>query len=202
MTSPFTATLPRSSVATSSQPKIPSPRSSPPSECSPPVFSCVGSIVFGHIGDRAGRKAALTLSVLAMAIPTLLIGLLPTFAQIGLAAPALLVLLRLVQGLSVGGEYGTSITFLVERASPERRGFFGGWSVVGATGGILLGSAVGAVVTTVLGAAETAAWGWRVPFLLGIPVGLPGFSLPRPLIEARLAPADPPPHLPVIEAFR
>src|SRR3954447_2777863 len=109
MTSPFTATLPRSSVATSSQPKIPSPRSSPPSECSPPVFSCVPSVAFGHIGDHAGRKAALTLSVLAMAIPTLLIGLLPTFAQIGLAAPALLILLRLVQGLSVGGEYGTSI---------------------------------------------------------------------------------------------
>jgi len=156
----------------------------------------VGSIVFGHIGDRAGRKAALTLSVLAMAIPTLLIGLLPTFAQIGLAAPALLVLLRLVQGLSVGGEYGTSITFLVERASPERRGFFGGWSVVGATGGILLGSAVGAVVTTVLGAAETAAWGWRVPFLLGITVGLTGLYLRRTLIEERLASAEPPPRLP------
>jgi MFS transporter, MHS family, proline/betaine transporter len=93
----------------------------------------IGSIVFGHMGDHAGRKAALTLSVLAMAIPTLMIGLLPTCGQTGLAAPALLVLLRLVQGL--GGEYGTLITFLVERASPERPGFFGGWSVVGATAG-------------------------------------------------------------------
>ncbi len=162
----------------------------------------IGSIVFGHIGDHAGRKAALTLSVLAMAIPTLMIGLLPTYAQIGVAAPALLVLLRLVQGLSVGGEYGTSIIFLVEHASPGRRGFFGGWSVVGATGGILLGSAVGAIVTSTLGAEETAAWGWRVPFVLGITVGLSGLYLRRNLLEDPFGSAEPPPRLPVVEAFR
>jgi MHS family proline/betaine transporter-like MFS transporter len=162
----------------------------------------IGSIVFGHIGDHAGRKAALTLSVLAMAVPTLLIGLLPTYAQIGVAAPALLVVLRLVQGLSVGGEYGTSIIFLVERAPPGRRGFFSGWSVVGATGGILLGSAVGAVVTSALGAAETAAWGWRVPFLLGITVGLTGLYLRRRLVEQPSDPVESSLRLPVIEAFR
>jgi MFS transporter, MHS family, proline/betaine transporter len=162
----------------------------------------IGSVVFGHIGDHVGRKAALTLSVLAMAIPTLLVGLLPTYAQIGVAAPALLVILRLVQGLSVGGEYGTSIIFLVERASAGRRGFFASWSVVGQTGGVLLGSAAGAVVTSTLGTSETAAWGWRVPFLLGITVGLTGLYLRRNLIEDPLGLAEHPPRLPVVEAFR
>jgi MFS transporter, MHS family, proline/betaine transporter len=161
----------------------------------------VGSVIFGHIGDHAGRKAALALSVLAMAVPTFLIGLLPTYAQAGAAASAMLVLLRLVQGLAVGGEYGTSTVFLVEHATTGRRGFFGGWSVVGATGGVLLGSAVGAVVTTTLGNAATAAWGWRVPFLLGITVGLTGLYLRRNLVEDPLGPSEAPLRLPVVEAF-
>src|SRR5215468_3035637 len=110
----------------------------------------VGGLVFGHIGDRLGRKAALTLSVLAMAIPTFLIGLLPDYAQIGVAASALMVVLRLVQGLSVGGEYTTSAVFLVEDAAPGQRGLMGSWSAFGGVAGILLGSAVGAVLTTVV----------------------------------------------------
>jgi MFS family permease len=95
--------------------------------------------VFGHIGDKMGRKAALTSSVILMAVPTFLIGLLPTYQQIGITAALLLVLvlLRLVQGLSVGGEYTTSAIFLVERSGPGRRGFLGSFGPFGACGGML-----------------------------------------------------------------
>src|SRR4051812_617248 len=104
----------------------------------------VGGALIGHIGDRLGRRAALTLSVAAMAIPTFLIGLLPGYATLGLLAPIALTLLRMVQGLSVGGEYTSSMVFLVERAPEGRRGLMRALTSCGACGGILLGSAVGA----------------------------------------------------------
>jgi len=162
-----------------------------------------GGLLFGSLGDRLGRKAALTLSVLAMAVPTCLMGLLPDYAQIGVAASALLVVLRLVQGLSVGGEYTTSVVFLVEGAAPDRRGLMGSWSVFGAVAGILLGSAVGAVITSVLSAEAAQTWGWRVPFVAGLAVGLMGLSLRRHLPEAAARPgAATLPTAPVREAFR
>jgi MHS family proline/betaine transporter-like MFS transporter len=160
----------------------------------------LGGLVFGHIGDRVGRRAALTLSVLAMAIPTFLIGLLPGYAHLGVLAAVALVVLRMVQGLSVGGEYTTSVVFLVEGAPPRRRGLSGSWSVFGAVGGILLGSAVGAVLTGMLSAEEVAGWGWRLPFLAGLGVGLAGLYVRRNLPEAPAA------HRaagsPILEAFR
>src|SRR5215471_2572398 len=104
----------------------------------------VGGALFGHVGDRIGRRAALNLSIAAMAIPTFLIGVLPGYDTLGLAAPLLLTLLRMVQGLSVGGEYTSSMVFLVEHAPPGRRGLMGALISCGASGGILLGSAVGA----------------------------------------------------------
>lgn len=143
----------------------------------------VGGLLFGHIGDRLGRKAALTLSVLAMAIPTFLIGVLPDHAQIGALAPILLVALRMMQGLSVGGEYTTSVVFLVEGAPANRRGFAGSWSPFGAGAGILLGSAIGAVLNTVLSSEQVFAWGWRVPFLLGLGVGVAGLMIRRHIPE-------------------
>jgi MFS transporter, MHS family, proline/betaine transporter len=159
-----------------------------------------GGVVFGHIGDRVGRRAALTLSVLAMAIPTFLIGVLPGYAQLGILASVLLVVLRMVQGLSVGGEYTTSVVFLVEGAPPGRRGLSGSWSAFGAVGGILLGSAVGAVLTGLLSEEAVARWGWRLPFLAGLGVGLAGLYVRRNLPEA------PAMHeqagSPLLEAFR
>ena len=101
-----------------------------------------------------------------MAVPTFLIGVLPTYQRAGLAAPILLVLLRLVQGLSVGGEYTTSGIFLVEQSAAGRRGFLGSFVPLGATVGVLLGSTVSAAVTTFLDHAAVDSWGWRLAFLL------------------------------------
>jgi MHS family proline/betaine transporter-like MFS transporter len=163
----------------------------------------VGGLVFGHIGDRIGRKAALTLSVIAMAVPTFLIGILPDYAQIGVTASVLIVVLRLVQGLSVGGEYTTSVVFLVEGAAPNRRGLTGSWSVFGAVAGILLGSAIGAILTSVLSSDTVYAWGWRIPFLLGLAVGLSGLYIRRHLPEAPVQPSNEKPVTsPIVEAFR
>jgi MHS family proline/betaine transporter-like MFS transporter len=160
-----------------------------------------GSLVFGHIGDRVGRKAALICSILAMAVPTFLIGVMPTYDRIGVFASVLLVLLRLAQGLSVGGEYTTSVVFLIEQAGARGRGFFGSWSGFGSVGGMLLGSAVGAVVTTTLGRAATADWGWRVPFLLRAPLGLFGLYLRRTVSESMPSGPATVARSPVIEAF-
>jgi MFS transporter, MHS family, proline/betaine transporter len=162
----------------------------------------LGSLIFGHIGDKLGRKLALTASVMVMAVPTFLIGLLPTYRQIGLLAPVLLVVLRLVQGLSVGGEYTTSAIFLVEQSAPGRRGFLGSFVPLGATGGVLLGSVVGAVVTTVLDHSAVNSWGWRLAFLLGLLVGGIGLAIRRQLADDREAPGGMPPAAsPVREAF-
>jgi MHS family proline/betaine transporter-like MFS transporter len=137
----------------------------------------LGGLVFGHIGDHGGRKTALTISVLAMAIPTFLIGILPGYATLGPAAAVLLVILRMIQGLSVGGEYPTSIVFLVESAERKRQGFAGSWCSFGAIGGILLGSAVGALVTLAFSQEQVQSWAWRLPFLVGLFVGLAGLYL-------------------------
>jgi MFS transporter, MHS family, proline/betaine transporter len=134
----------------------------------------LGSLIFGHIGDKKGRKLALTASVLLMAVPTFLIGVLPTYEQIGIWASALLVLMGLLQGLSVGGEYTTSSIFLVERSNPNDRGFLGSFVPFGACAGVLLGSAVGAAVATILDQSSVVSWGWRMPFLLGLTVAPSG----------------------------
>lgn len=141
----------------------------------------LGGIVFGRIGDLVGRRRALMLSVLCMAVPTVLIGLLPTYAQIGIAAPVLIVLLRIVQGLSVGGEYTTSVIFLVEHAPANRRAFTAVWGVWGSVAGILLGSFAGALVADNLSPEALASWGWRIPFLLGALVAVTGLLIRRAL---------------------
>jgi len=159
-----------------------------------------GSIIFGHIGDKLGRRRALTISVILMALPTFFIGLLPSHAAIGVAASLLLLIMRMLQGLSVGGEYTTSIVFLVEHSPPDRRAFMGCWSVWGAVAGILLGSAVGALITNLMPEDQVAAWGWRMPFIFGIAIGLTGLYIRRQNCEEDSAPADRP-KSPIIEAF-
>lgn len=144
----------------------------------------VGGALTGYIGDKLGRRAALKFSVAAMAIPTFLVGLLPNYEVLGVAAPILLTLLRMIQGLSVGGEYTTSIVFLVERAPPGRRGIIGAMAGCGAVGGILLGSATGTLLASTMPADALQSWGWRIPFLVGLLVGLAGFLLRRQIQEA------------------
>jgi MHS family proline/betaine transporter-like MFS transporter len=143
----------------------------------------LGGALVGHIGDRHGRRAALTFSVAAMAIPTFLVGVLPGYAAIGVAAPIALTILRMIQGLSVGGEYTTSVVFMVEHAPPGRRGFVGALACGGAIAGILLGSATGALLATLMSAEALAEWGWRVPFAMGLVLGLAGYLLRRHISE-------------------
>ncbi|MCS0502304.1 MFS transporter [Ancylobacter mangrovi] len=135
----------------------------------------IGGVVFGHVGDRYGRRQALLISAAMMTCSTVAIGLLPTFATIGVLAPVLLLLLRLLQGLSIGGEYTTSAIFLAENARPGRRGLLTSFAGCGASGGTLLGSMVGAVTAMMMSSDALLAWGWRIPFLLGIVLG--GFTL-------------------------
>jgi MHS family proline/betaine transporter-like MFS transporter len=159
----------------------------------------VGGAIIGHIGDRFGRRAALTFSVAAMAVPTFLIGILPGYATLGILAPIALTLLRMVQGLSVGGEYTSSMVFLVEHAPEGRRGLMGALISCGAAGGILLGSAVGAAFAASMSAEALAAWGWRIPFVMGILVGVAGYFLRRHIVE--LAPGEKRERAPIIETL-
>ena len=138
------------------------------------VMRPVGSVVFGQYGDRHGRKRALSAVIFLMAASTFAVGLLPTYASIGVLAPLLLVVARLAQGLSGGGEWGGAAAYLVEYAAPGQRGLTGSWQQVSVGCGFLLGSLTAALLTTWIPAADMLAWGWRIPFLLGVLVGIVG----------------------------
>ncbi|MCK7612548.1 MFS transporter [Roseibium sediminicola] len=137
----------------------------------------IGSLLLGHIADKIGRSKALLISVALMAIPTTLIAFLPTYDQIGVLAPLALTLLRLLQGLSVGGEYTGSSVYLYEISPKDKRCFVVSWALVGAVFGVLLGSGVAALATSLLPADDLGSWGWRVPFAFGLLVGLTGFLI-------------------------
>ena len=126
----------------------------------------IGGLVFGHYGDRVGRKKLLVLSLLLMGGSTVAMGLLPTYATIGVAAPLLLTLLRLVQGFALGGEWGGAVLIVSEHGDQRRRGFWAAWPQAGAPGGNLLATAVLAVLAAVQPDDDFLAWGWRIPFLL------------------------------------
>jgi MFS transporter, MHS family, proline/betaine transporter len=159
----------------------------------------VGAVLFGHIGDRYGRARALILSIAMMAVPTVIMGLLPTFAQIGIAASFLLVILRMFQGMAVGGEFTSSIVFLAEHAPQKRRGFVSSFAMFGATFGTMLGSAVGGALSSLLSPEDLASWGWRAAFISGIAVAVVGVVLRRNMLDG---PANPPAPSPLRLAFR
>jgi len=138
------------------------------------VMRPIGSIVFGIYGDRRGRRKALSAVIFVMAISTFAMGLLPTYAEAGILGPVLLVVVRLFQGLSTGGEFGGSSAYIVEYAPQHRRGFFGSFQLVGVATGFLCGSLTAALLNSVLTKEDLAGWGWRLPFLFGITVGLVG----------------------------
>lgn len=144
----------------------------------------IGGWVLGRYADRHGRKAALTLSVSLMCLGSLIIALTPTYQTIGAAAPALLLIARLLQGFSVGGEYGTSATYMSEIATPRNRGFYSGVLYVTLIMGQLLALAVLMVLQFfVLDAHELESWGWRIPFVIGAVAALAALYLRRNLVE-------------------
>ena len=130
-------------------------------------FRPLGGVIFGHFGDRVGRKTMLVLSLLIMGIGTFLIGLLPTYQAIGIWAPILLVVMRCLQGIGVGGEWGGAILMATEHSPRGRRGFYGSWPQIGVPAGLLLGTAV-LYIFRLLPDEQFFAWGWRIPFLLSI----------------------------------
>src|SRR3712207_3263630 len=128
----------------------------------------VGGILFGHYGDRVGRKTMLVISLMIMGIATFLIGLLPTADTIGIWAPVLLVVLRMFQGLGVGGEWGGAVLLAVEHSPEGRRGFYGSWAQMGVPAGLLLGNLALLPLSLALPTEAFLSWGWRIPFLLSI----------------------------------
>ncbi|MGW9185171.1 MFS transporter [Agromyces sp. NPDC055661] len=134
------------------------------------VVRPVGAVIFGHMGDRLGRRATLLWTVGIMGVATGLIGLLPTYAQAGWLGAVGLVLLRVVQGLSLGGEWGGSILLATEHSNPVKRAFYAAIPQLGSPVGSILSAALFIVMTLVLPPEEIAAWGWRIPFLLAIPL--------------------------------
>jgi len=167
----------------------------------------IGGIVFGHYGDRIGRKKLLMLSLVLMGVATVLIGLLPGYAQIGIWAPILLIVLRLVQGFAVGGEWGGAVVMAAEHGDAARRGFWASWPQAGVAIGNLLAAGVLALMAVLQNEEDFLSWGWRVPFLLSILLVVVGWYIRNRVAESNtfedaLAEAEAPPRLPALDVFR
>jgi metabolite-proton symporter len=143
----------------------------------------LGGIILGRVGDTHGRKTALLITIALMAIGTVLIGILPTYAAIGVAAPLLLVVARLLQGFSAGGEWGSSTAYIVEWAPPGQRGWYGSFQQTSVVAGLLMGSGIAALLTTILSTEQMDSWGWRIPFLIGGIIGPVGMYMRRTIDE-------------------
>lgn len=143
----------------------------------------LGGTVFGPLGDRVGRQKVLALTMIMMAAGTFAIGLIPSYATIGVGAPVLLLAARLVQGFSTGGEYAGASTFIAEYAPDKRRGFFGSWLEFGTLAGYIGGAGLVTLLTALLSSDDLVAWGWRIPFLIAGPMGIIGLYLRMRLEE-------------------
>jgi MHS family proline/betaine transporter-like MFS transporter len=144
----------------------------------------IGAVLFGIIGDRYGRRLALSLAILLMSVPTACIGLLPSYEQIGIAAPLLLTLIRILQGLSLGGEFSGCIAYVVEHAPMSRRGLAGSTSFVSMCIGILMGSLTAICLSSILSEQDLKSWGWRMPFIAGLAIGVIGLYIRMHLSES------------------
>ncbi|MFK0153581.1 glycine betaine/L-proline transporter ProP [Streptomyces sp. NPDC090493] len=143
----------------------------------------LGGMVFGPLGDRVGRQKVLALTMIMMAAGTFAIGLIPSYASIGVGAPLLLLAARLVQGFSTGGEYAGASTFIAEYAPDKKRGFFGSWLEFGTLAGYIGGAGLVTLMTALLSADDLTSWGWRIPFLIAGPMGIIGLYLRMRLEE-------------------
>ncbi len=148
------------------------------------LFRPLGAVVAGHLGDRIGRKKMLVFTLIMMGASTALIGLIPTYAQIGIAGPILLILLRILQGFSAGGEWGGAALLSVEHAPVNKRGLFGAYPQIGVPIGMILATFVMYVLSTSLTEEQFEAWGWRVPFLLSVVLIAVGYFIRRSVSES------------------
>ncbi|MFI6300234.1 MFS transporter [Amycolatopsis thailandensis] len=167
----------------------------------------IGGLVFGHFGDRVGRKKLLVLSLLLMGGSTCLMGVLPTYATVGVLAPILLTLLRLVQGFALGGEWGGAVLIVSEHGDDKRRGFWASWPQCGAPGGNLLATAVLAILAATQSDEAFLSWGWRIPFLLSGVLVVIGLWIrlavsESPVFLAAQQKNETATHAPVVEVFR
>jgi MFS transporter, MHS family, proline/betaine transporter len=150
------------------------------------VMRPVGGIVLGLYADRTGRKAALSLVIALMTLGILLLALAPPYSAIGIAAPMIIVLGRMLQGFSAGGEFGSATALLIEAAPFSKRGFYGSWQMASQAAALLLGALVGALITRGLSPEALKSWGWRVPFMLGLIIGPIGFYIRRHLADSEV----------------
>jgi MFS transporter, MHS family, shikimate and dehydroshikimate transport protein len=166
----------------------------------------LGGVLFGHFGDRVGRKTALLLTILIMGLGTFLIGLMPTYGQIGVLAPISLIVLRLLQGIGIGGEYGGGMVMTVEHAPADRRGFFSSLVHIGVPAGFLIPIALLGILSAYMSEADFLAWGWRIPFLFSIVLVGIGLFIRFKISETpafkRVLAEEGPAGLPVVEAVR
>ncbi len=143
----------------------------------------IGGIIFGYIGDRYSRKRMLAVTMLLMSIPTMCIGILPTYAQIGVAAPILLITLRILQGVALGGEFGASCVYLFESVPKEKRGFFGSMALTGVGLGLVLSACTIFIVESLVTKEEVYSFAWRIPFFISVFGAIVGFYMRRALLE-------------------
>ncbi|MEU6113425.1 MFS transporter [Streptomyces sp. NPDC047117] len=166
----------------------------------------LGGAVFGHFGDRLGRKSMLVITLMIMGVSTFLIGVLPSYATLGVWAPVLLMALRIVQGIAVGGEWGGGVLIVSEHAPDHRRGFYSAWSQTGVGLGFVLCAAAYAVVQATTSTASFLAWGWRIPFLAGILLTVVGLVIRLRVMDTpaaqETAAAPKPPRMPLVEVLR
>ena len=166
----------------------------------------VGGVLWGHFGDRLGRKAMLVASLVLMGAATVGVGLLPTYAQIGVLAPILLVVMRILQGVSAGGEWGGAALMAVEHAPPGKRGAYGSFSQVGVPAGLILAQLLFITVTAATTPEQFAAWGWRLPFLFSIVLVVVGLvvrlSLAESPVFAALQSEQARSSRPIVDVFR
>ena len=165
----------------------------------------IGGIIFGHYGDRIGRKTVLVLTILIMGVATFLIGLLPTYASVGIWAPVMLLFLRIFQGIGIGGEWGGAVLMAVEHSPPGRRGFYGSWPQIGVPAGLLLSSGM-VYLLSYLPEADFYSWGWRIAFLISAVLVAVGLYIRLKIMETpaftRIQESNKLVHVPFFELWR
>ena len=150
----------------------------------PFLFRPMGGAIFGYLGDKYGRKNILSFTIILMSASTFAIGLIPSYATIGVFAPLLLLLAKIIQGLSVGGEYAGAVVFVSEYSPDRKRGFMASWLDFGSIAGFLVGALVVSTISLVIGQDAMGNWGWRIPFFISLPLGLIGLYLRKSLDES------------------